>query len=244
MIDLHCHMLPGIDDGPKTMGQSIAMARHAVSHGMRFCVVTPHIHTGWYDNDCDSIRVSYQAFQQALTDDHIALQVGMAAEVRVDAHLPGLIEASKIPFIGTWDGRRALLIEFPHDHLPAGSEALVRWLLDRDILPVIAHPERNRAIVRQPGKLAPFVELGCLLQITAGSLTGLFGPDVRQCAISLSAQGLVTFMASDAHNLEKRTPNMRPGLNSLEALIGKGKASELVDANPRKLLGLEEVFCV
>ena len=237
MIDLHCHMLPGIDDGPKTISQSIAMARYAVSHGIRFCVVTPHIHTGWYDNDCDSIRDSHHAFQQALADKGIALQVGMAAEVRVDAHLPGLIEASQIPFIGTWDGKHALLIEFPHDHLPAGSEELVRWLLSRDILPVIAHPERNRAIVRQPGKLAPLVELGCLLQITAGSLTGLFGLDVRQCAVFLVLQGLVTFMASDAHNLEKRTPNLLPALDCLQALIGKDKASELVNSNPRKLLG-------
>ena len=68
MIDLHCHMLPGIDDGPKTLGQSLAMARHAVGHGIQLCVVTPHIHPGCYDNDCDSIRASHQAFQQALAD--------------------------------------------------------------------------------------------------------------------------------------------------------------------------------
>ena len=163
------------------------------------------------------------------------------AEVRVDAHLPGIVEARKIPFVGTWDGSSAMLIEFPHDHLPAGSDALVRWLRNRNILPIIAHPERNSAIVRQPGKLAPFVELGCLLQITAASLTGLFGPDVRQCAVSLVRQGLVAFMATDAHNLEKRTPDMQPGLDCLQALIGKDKASDLVNGNPRKLLGQKDI---
>lgn len=236
MIDLHCHLLPGIDDGPKTLALSLAMARHALSRGINTCVVTPHIHPGWYDNDCDTIQAAHQSFRQALAEAGIALQVGMAAEVRIDASLPSLIKAEKIPFIGSWGGHRALLLEFPPDHLPAGSEALARWLLDRGILPVIAHPERNRAFVRQPGKLAPFLELGCLLQITAGSLTGLFGPDVRQCAVSLVRQGLVTFMASDAHNLEKRVPDLLPALDCLRTLIGKDQADALVNGNPEKLL--------
>lgn len=237
MIDLHCHLLPGLDDGPKTLGQALAMARHAVAHGIGRCVATPHIQPGCYDNDCAIIRVAHRAFRQALAEEGIALDVGMAAEVRVDAQLPGLVESGKVPFIGTWEGRQVLLIEFPHHHLPAGSEVFVRWLLAHGILPMIAHPERNLAIVRQPDKLAPFLALGCLLQITASSLTGLFGPEVRKCAVSLVSQNLVTFMASDAHNLDKRAPNLQPALERLQALIGKGQADDLVNGNPRKLLG-------
>ena len=242
VIDLHCHILPGIDDGPKTLGQSLAMARHAVSHGIRLSIATPHIHLGCYDNDCDNIRDAQQKFQQALAEEGIALQLGMAAEVRVDAHLPGLVEAGKLPFIGSWEGLNALLIEFPDNHLPAGSEALVRWLIGRGILPVIAHPERNRTFVYHPDKLMPFVELGCLMQITAASLTGLFGPDVRQFAVSLARQGLVTFMASDAHNLEKRIPNMLPALDRLYALIGRGKADDLVKATRKNCWGKYRVL--
>lgn len=236
MIDLHCHLLPGIDDGPKTLAQSLAMARQAFANGIARCVVTPHIEPDRYDNDCDTIRPVYETFRQALVDEGIALVVGMAAEVRVDAHLPGLIERKKIPFIGHWEGRCAMLMEFPHDHLPPGSEAMVRWLLNRGILPVIAHPERNRAIQREPEKLEPFREFGCLLQITAGSLVGLFGTEARQCAVLLVEQKIVTFMASDAHNLEKRSPDLRPGLDCLVALMGKDQADCLVNANPQKLL--------
>lgn len=237
MIDLHCHLLPGLDDGPKTLGQALAMARHAFAHGISRCIATPHIQAGCHDNDCASIQVAHRAFRQALAEEGIALDVGMAAEVRVDAQLPGLVESGKVPFIGSWEGKQVLLIEFPHHHLPAGSEVLVRWLLAHGILPMIAHPERNLAIVRQPDKLAPFLALGCLLQITASSLTGLFGPDVRQCAVALVNQGLVTFMASDAHNLDKRAPDMLPALDCLQALVGSDQADELVNGNPQKLLG-------
>jgi protein-tyrosine phosphatase len=237
MIDLHCHILSGLDDGPKTLDLSLAMARH----GVRLCVATPHIHPGCYDNDYDAIQTAYQSFQLALAEKGIALQLRMAAEVRVDAHLPSLVGARKRPFIRTWEGRSALLIEFPHGHLPADSETLIPCLLNQGILPVIAPPERHRVFVRQPAKLVPFLELGCLPQVTAASLAGLFGPDIRRYAISLLRQGCVTFMASDAHNLEKRAPDMQPALTCLRALIGEDNACGLVDGNPRKLLGLGEI---
>lgn len=236
MIDLHCHLLPGIDDGPKAMVQSLGMARHAVANGIRQCVVTPHIVPGCYENDIHTIQPVYQAFRDQLENDGIPLQVRMAAEVRISAELPALIAQTKIPFIGSWEGKQVLLLEFPHDHIPLGSDKLVTWLLARDVQPMIAHPERNKAIMRQPDKVLRFVDLGCLLQITAGSVTGGFGQDVQRIALSLIQQGVATALASDAHNLEKRKPDMTPAVEFLMPLIGEERVNQLIMSNPARML--------
>lgn len=236
MIDLHCHMLPGIDDGPKTMDYSLAMARYAVSHGIQRCVVTPHIQPGSYDNTLQTIQPAFQAFNERLLQEEIGLRVEMGAEVRVCAELPMLISQQKIPFVGFWEGKQVMLMEFPHEQLPLAADKLVKWLISRDILPMIAHPERNFEIARQADKVMPFLDLGCLLQITADSVTGLFGQLVQNSALSFIKRGLATVLASDAHNLEKRLPDMTRAVNQLIPLIGEEKTNDLVSRNPAKML--------
>lgn len=239
MIDLHCHLLPGIDDGPKTMQEALQMAEYAVGEGIRHSVLTPHIQPGCYDNDVESIRAAYQAFKTALEIHAIPLQISMAAEVRVCAELPQLISQNKIPFIGVWENKKVLLLEFPHDHVPLGSDKLVAWLFSRNIIPLIAHPERNQAILAHPDKLMPFMRLGCLLQVTASSVTGLFGAASQQCALRLIRQNLVTILASDAHNLHKRQPTLRPALAHLKPLIGEQQANALVTTHPARIVNTQ-----
>lgn len=236
MIDLHCHLLPGIDDGPKTMDEAVSMAKYAVAHGIRRCVVTPHIHPGCYDNDILSIEPVYQAFREELENRGIPLQVGMAGEVRACGELPQMISQNQIPFIGKWDDKHVILLEFPHDHIPVGADKLVEWLLARKIIPLIAHPERNQAMMRQPGKITPFIRMGCLLQITASSVSGLFGTDSQQCALQLIKNNLVTIMASDAHNLHKRQPTMMAAVEILRPLIGEERTMNLVKTNPERMV--------
>ena len=236
MIDLHCHMLPGIDDGPKTMAISLDMARYAVEQGIQRSVMTPHIQPGSYDNDIHSIRSAYQGFKQALEQAAIPLQIEMAAEVRVCAELPFLISQRKVPFLGKWQDMQVILLEFPHDHLPLGADKLINWLLDRNILPLIAHPERNQAIIRQPDMVRPFVEMGCLLQLTAGSITGLFGEDSQKCALFYLEQGLVTIIATDAHNLHKRQPNLKAARQFLLPNFGEECVNNMMSVNPARIL--------
>jgi protein-tyrosine phosphatase len=238
MIDIHCHLLPGIDDGPKTMQEALKMAEFAVSEGIRHSILTPHIQPGCYDNDIESIRTVYQAFHEALAANSIPLQISMAAEARVCAELPQLISQNKIPFIGVWGNKKVLLLEFPHDHIPLGSDKLVAWLFSRDIIPLIAHPERNQAILANPDKLTPFIHLGCLLQVTASSVTGLFGTASQKCALRLIEQNLVTVLASDAHNLHKRQPTLRQALAHLKPLIGEQQADDLVTTHPSHMLNV------
>ncbi|MFZ2171868.1 MAG: CpsB/CapC family capsule biosynthesis tyrosine phosphatase [Methylococcaceae bacterium] len=240
MIDLHCHLLPGIDDGPKTLQEALRMAEYAVEQGIQRSVLTPHIQPGCYDNDIDSIQAAYQAFQTALDDHFIPLKISMAAEVRVCAELPQMISQNKIPFIGFWENKKVLLLEFPHDHIPVGADKLVAWLIARDIIPLIAHPERNQAVLRQPDKIMPFIHIGCLLQVTASSVTGLFGTASQQCALRLIEQNLVTVLASDAHNLHKRQATLLPALTYLKPLIGERQADALVTTHPARMISAQQ----
>ncbi|WP_374090228.1 tyrosine-protein phosphatase [Methylomicrobium lacus] len=236
MIDLHCHMLPGIDDGPKTMEQSLEMARFAVEQGTSRCVLTPHIQPGCYDNDIDNIRGTFEAFQEQLATENIPLQVGMAAEVRVCAELPNMINQGKIPFLGRWQGMRLILLEFPHDQIPIGADKLIDWLIGRDILPVIAHPERNQSVMRQPEKIAPFVNKGCLLQITADSVTGLFGEIPQKVAHFFIRNDMATLIATDAHNMHRRRPTLKAAYGMLLPIIGADKVHALFSGNAEAML--------
>lgn len=236
MIDLHCHMLPGIDDGPKTMDQSLAMARFAVEHGITHSVLTPHIHPGCYDNDYNKIRAVFETFQALLAEENIPLEIGMAAEVRVCAELPMMIAQKKIPFLGEWQGMKVMLLEFPHENLTVGAEKLIGWLMDRNILPLIAHPERNQSVMRQPDRIKPYKEMGCLLQITAGSITGLFGEASQKCALTYIEQDAAFVIATDAHNLHKRQPTLQSAKEFLLPIFGEDKVNSLLVSNPASIL--------
>lgn len=236
MIDLHCHLLPGIDDGPDTLEQALELARLAVSNGITHSVVTPHIHPGRYENDAVSIQQSLNEFRAALLEHEIPLQLGFAGEVRLGAEIPMLIESNQIPFYGTLDGYQIFLLELPHSHVPPGSDKLVEWLLQRNIKPMIAHPERNKDIMRKFEKVMPFMELGCLFQLTAGSVAGDFGEAARQTAHWMLESGKVTVLASDAHNAQYRPPRLDHGRDAAAAIIGNELARELVYARPALLV--------
>ncbi len=236
MIDLHCHLLPGIDDGPQTMEDALELARTAVENGVSRAVVTPHIHHGRYENDRSSINAAFDAFVEALRIREIPLRIGFAAEVRIGPEIMPMIEGDMIPFLGTLGGFRILLLEFPHSHIPMGSEKLVMWLLSRKIRPMIAHPERNKDVLRNFDRIAPFVGMGCFLQVTAGSVAGAFGPESRKAAIHLLEKEWVFALATDAHNLEHRPPELKPGRVAAEKVLGHDASWKLVRENPMSLI--------
>ena len=232
MIDLHCHLFPGIDDGPSELDESIELAKLAVENGITHAVVTPHITPGRYDNDLFSINTAYQAFKQVLSEHEIDLKIGMAAEVRLGPEIFILFEEERLPYLGEFEGRKVLLLEFPHDHIPPGSDKMVKWLFDHNIVPMIAHPERNVDILRKLSKLKNFVDAGCLLQITASSLAGNIGPEPQNCAKMMLEKGWVTILASDAHDLHERLPEIEPGRAVVEEIIGKEESWKMVNDIP------------
>lgn len=232
MIDLHNHLLPGIDDGAPDLDAALAMARQAVANGITHMVCTPHIHPGRYDNTPDTIRAAFREFALALREAHIPLKVAAAAEVRFGMELMQGVEHGTIPYLGRWQDKKVLLLEFPHGDLPFGAERLTQWLVARSIVPMIAHPERNKTLLRHPARLKPFLEQGCLLQLTAGSVAGHFGAACQALSHKLLESGVVTVLASDAHNLEHRPPRLDEGMEHAARIIGHAMAKRLVHQAP------------
>ncbi|MES2917844.1 MAG: CpsB/CapC family capsule biosynthesis tyrosine phosphatase [Pseudomonadota bacterium] len=232
MIDLHNHLLPGIDDGADDLAAALAMARLAVECGTTHLVCTPHIHPGRYDNTPESIEAARRLFVDGLREAGIALQVAAAAEVRFDMEIMAGVSAGRIPFLGKWQGRDVLLLEFPHGEMPFGAERLTQWLLEREVIPMIAHPERNKGVMRTPSRLKAFIDQGCLLQVTAGALVGRFGERAQELAEELLQEGVVTVIASDAHNLQHRPPLLSEGYERAAQLVGEARAEALVRTRP------------
>ena len=242
MIDLHCHILPGIDDGAKDLSKALAMARVAVDDGITHAVVTPHIHLGRYDNSRESIARACRCFRQALMKEGIALSIGAAAEIRICSELPRLLNQRELPYLGQWHGYKVLLLEMPHSHIPPGIQSLFKWMLRRRIKPMIAHPERNRAIIRDFHKAIQLIEGGCLFQVTAGSLTGRFGEGARVRAHELLKANLITVLATDAHHVDRRPPLLSEAVHVAEELVGESKTWDLVWRNPAMLASQKFIY--
>jgi protein-tyrosine phosphatase len=236
MIDLHCHLLPGIDDGPETLEEALEMARIAVANGIVAAHVTPHLHVGRWDNDLPKIAAAVEAYRAALAAANIPLELGFAAEVRLDYEILPLIEAGRVPFLGTLEGFQVMLLEFPHSHVPVGADKFTAWLLARNIRPLIAHPERNKDLMRDPEKLEPFVREGCLVQVTADAIAGDFGELCALRAREFLERGWVSVIASDAHDTVDRPPRIAPGRDAAAKIVGDEEALRLTRGTPQRIV--------
>ena len=238
MIDLHSHLLPGIDDGAVDLEDALALARLAVADGIELSVVTPHVHLERYANDRASVHEAAARFADALQRAGIALQLRAAGEVRIGPDMVEMLERDQIPFLGSLGGYRVVLLEFPHGGIPVGSERFVRWLIAQKVRPLIAHPERNRELMRDVARIRPYLDMGCLLQVTAGSLLGQFGAAAQAAAETWLAEDRVFALATDAHDRQHRPPNLGQARALLEARGQHELAARLTRANPARLLGL------
>ena len=227
MIDIHSHLLPGIDDGPNSLEESIAMAQYAVQNGITHSVLTPHIHLGRYNNNLNSIAKVCAEFKSALEEKNVNLAIAFSAEVHIDIEILKMIEKQQIPFLGKQDGYDLLLLEMPHSHILLGSENLIKWLLKRKIKPIIAHPERNKELQKNVRKAAELVQLGCDFQLTSASISGKFGPACEQAAMRMLDEGWVQYVATDAHNLKHRPPELRDSWEILVERYGQEQADNL-----------------
>jgi protein-tyrosine phosphatase len=234
MIDLHCHLLPGIDDGPKTIEDSVALARAAVSAGTRVIVATPHV--SWhYPNDAATIARLTSEVNQRLSAEGVELEVLAGAEIAMTR--ANEIEAGELERL-TLGGGPWVLLEPPFAPVATGLDGVVEALRGAGHQVVIAHPERCPAFHREPQALEALVRAGALSSITAGSLVGRFGGEVRRFARRLVADGLVHNVASDAHDAVKR----RPGIADELVGAGLGELSDwLTQAVPSAILSGEAI---
>jgi protein-tyrosine phosphatase len=235
VIDLHCHLLPGIDDGAQTLAEALALARAAVAEGITHAVLTPHFHPGRYENTVSDTRARLAELRDALAREGIPLAVSVAGEVRAGPETMLWAESGELPILGEHDGMRVILLEFPHGNLPLGSDKLVAWLVKRGIRPLVAHPERNKDVIRRLEALGPLVAEGALLQVTADAVAGGFGEAALRRAQQMLERGWVTILASDAHNLEHRPPRLERGRRAAAAIVGEAESWRLVRERPMKI---------
>jgi protein-tyrosine phosphatase len=204
VIDLHCHVLPGIDDGPETLEDSLALARAAVAAGTRVLLATSHVSWG-YDNDADTLERLVAELNARLAAEQIELEVLPGAEIAMTR--VGDIEAGELERLTLGSGK-CLLIEPPFTPIVSGLDALIFDLQRRGYRVLLAHPERCQAFHRDRRMLDALVDAGVLTSITAGSLVGRFGRDVRRFALELVRDEMVHNVASDAHDTLRRPPGI------------------------------------
>ena len=233
MIDLHSHILPGIDDGSSSLAMSLAMARIAVADGIRIMACTPHIYPGLYQNHKAGIIAARDALQAALDESGIALQLTTGADVHL---VPGVLDGLRGGTIPTLHGTRYVLLEPSHHVAPPRFAESVFQLVASGYVPVITHPERLTWIKDHFEMMAQLTRQGAWLQVTAGALTGLFGPGPRYWAERFVGEGLTHVLATDAHSSSGRVPVLSEGLAVARKLLGADEAELLVQGRPAALM--------
>lgn len=211
MIDLHTHILPGLDDGPTDMQGSIDLARELAAQGTTVVAATPHVRDD-YPTTPESIAAALALVRKALRDEGVELEVVAGAEIAFDRlHRlePDVLYSLALA------GANHVLVELPFYGWPLDVEDQVHRLSASGLTVVLAHPERNSAIQDSPDRLACLVESGALVQVTAGSLLGRFGPRAARSANSLIARGLAHMVASDTHRAGNSRGLLAPSVASL-----------------------------
>jgi protein-tyrosine phosphatase len=235
MIDLHSHVLPGVDDRAQSLEEAVAMCRLAAQDGCEALVATPHQRRGeWWNADRERLAALAGEVQGALG---AGLRVLLGGEIHVDSGL--LAEVEKLPEGGgilPLAGSRYLLIEFGPLGTPAEAIHLVHELVVAGWRPVIAHPEFIPWLSPDPGLVARLVSLGAFTQVTAMSVTGDFGRRPLADTLALLDAGLVHFVASDSHGVRRRPPGLRRAWQVISARLGEEVARRLVDDNPRAVI--------
>lgn len=239
MIDLHNHCLPGLDDGSCDWEESLAMARVAVEDGIHGVVCTPHWVRGAYENSRERTLRAVAIFRDKLNARGIPLEVYPGSEIRLEVNLHREIEAGEILTIN--DTMSVVLVELPADFLPGNLEDLFWDMQTRGLRPIISHPERNLAFLKDPSRLFKLTEMGILTQVTGASLLGLFGERVRHFTIMLLKHRMVHIIASDAHGFSARPPRLADACAEAARIVGREMASQMVHDIPWQIIQGEPV---
>ncbi|GAA0319344.1 tyrosine protein phosphatase [Bacillus carboniphilus] len=219
MIDIHCHILPNVDDGPTSMTESIEMAKKAVAEGIQTIIATPHHKNGSYENSKQTILQNVQALNDVLVQENIPLQILSGQEVRINGDILTDLKAEEI--LTMVDGGKYLFVELPSGTVPRFTEKMLYDIQMEGLTPVIVHPERNQAIAEHPELLYQFVKKGALTQVTAASVTGHFGKKIKKFSLDCIDANLTHFIASDAHNTHNRTFLMEEAYDVIRQEFGR-----------------------
>ena len=234
MIDLHTHILPGVDDGVKTMDDAVAFARVAAEDGVTTIVATPHYRDGFYINARPEVLSGVAALNARLQEEKIPVSVLPGAEIHISADLVDRVKAGHAPTLA--DNGRTVLFELSMTQYPVDLENLVFQMRLAGLQVLFAHPERIRYFQDDLGRYEAVIRLGAFGQITTGSVTGVFGEDVVAFSEELARKHLVHVVASDAHNTRGRPPVLSGSMARLGSWVGDALASRMADEFPRAFI--------
>jgi protein-tyrosine phosphatase len=226
MVDLHCHILPGLDDGSRGLEESLQMAEMAIADGITRVVATPHASSSW-EFDYRRVRQTRDELQTHLGD-RLVLATGCDFHMSPENIAALRQDAPRFCI----NQKNFLLVEFNEFSIPPPMDQRLHELQLAGLQPIITHPERNAILRARPERLITWVQQGSYVQVTAGSLTGTFGPGAQEDAWKWIDQGLVHFVSSDAHNTKSRPLQLRPAYELVEGKLGVEKAEALFVENP------------
>jgi protein-tyrosine phosphatase len=233
MIDLHSHLLPSLDDGAADVGVSLSMARTYVADGVTTVACTPHILPGLYHNSGVGIRSAVAQLQQTLDAEGIPLHLVTGADNHIIPDFVGRLRSGHLLSLGD---TRYVLVEPPHHVAPARMEELFFSILVAGFVPILTHPERLTWIRGHYAMIERLAQSGVWMQVTSGSLSGAFGRDARYWAERLLDEGHVHILATDAHDVQRRPPDLSRGRDLAARRVGDDEAHCLVSVRPAAVL--------
>ena len=239
MIDIHCHIIDGVDDGPDSFDESLEMAEIAEKDGINTIVATPHHIEGLYQASPLTLIEKVKTLNNCLAENNKKLQILIGADLHISYEFIEKIETNNLLTI---NNTKYVLIELPAHFLPIKIKGLLKSMINNSWIPIISHPERNYLFQRSPNILFDFIRDGSLAQVTAMSITGEFGYEVKKMAKKMIAHNLVHIIATDAHSKNFRPPVLSKGLKAASKIIPYDDAYDMVKTVPESIIKGDTVF--
>lgn len=242
-VDIHCHCLPGFDDGPTTITEAIELSKALVADGITTVIATPH-QLGRFDGcySATQIRQAVAALNQKLKERGIPLTVVPGADIRVDERIMQLLQSDCVLTLA--DGGKYVLLEMPYDEIFIDIEPLLKELSAAKIMAIITHPERHNALDRRPGIILKWLSHSAYFQITASSLLGDLGPEVQRAAWHFLNSGWAAFVATDSHDINLRRPRMKAAFKRISTSLSEDLARMLCIENPSRVVNGQDILPV
>lgn len=232
-VDIHSHIIPAIDDGARDEKIAVDMLRMASANGTAHIAVTPHFIAGSVENCSALIHERCADLQRLAYNEGIDITIHPGSEIFISPDIPELLDKG---IICTLNDSSYILLELPMSGMPVYTEDILYDLQLKGLTPIIAHPERNREILKKPDILTGMVNRGILAQVNSGSITGLYGREIRRVAIKLIKMGLIHFVASDAHTCGRRSPSLETAAAIVQRKFGSDTAECLFYKNGMAIL--------
>jgi len=238
LFDIHTHLIPNVDDGADSIEETLRLARAAVEEGVSHTILTPHHNRYWVTNEKDEVIQLTNKVEKAIQKEAIPLTVSPSQEIRMNEEfLEELFAGNYLPLD---DNGKYYLVEFSWDEFPSFAYDYLQEMLDANIVPVIAHPERQEPFLENPDLLRELIQMGCISQVTATSIVGGYTEEIREAAHDMMAENLIHVIASDAHDTVLRPFNLVNALDVIERDYGATYKDYLKD-NGEKIFNGEAI---